>query len=73
MQEQIVDIFVPNDARIVGGVGVNSVIHEPGDAERNNVLLCTGANACGKVRLIASYVFTTPNVLPLQSVYLKQV
>ncbi|KAJ7644219.1 DNA mismatch repair protein MutS [Roridomyces roridus] len=42
LQEQVVDTFVPNDAHLAGGCG------EPFGAEWNSVLLCTGANACGK-------------------------
>ncbi|KAJ7600737.1 DNA mismatch repair protein MutS [Mycena floridula] len=41
LQELVVDTFVPNDARLAGS----------GDSEeekRNKVVLCTGANACGK-------------------------
>ncbi|KAF9013228.1 muts domain V-domain-containing protein [Cyathus striatus] len=49
LHEQIVDTFVPNDARIVGGAGNGSQIvdSETGDPW-NSILLCTGANACGK-------------------------
>ncbi|KAF7288536.1 DNA mismatch repair protein 5 [Mycena chlorophos] len=59
LQEQVVDAFVPNDARLAGGSGDRSMLvgdestHEA--EEWNSVVLCTGANACGK------------------SVYLKQV
>lgn len=50
LQEQVVDTFVPNDARIIGGGGggTNSGLKRV-DEEWNSVLLCTGANACGKV------------------------
>jgi len=61
LQEQVVDTFVPNDTRVVGGSGTGSSFigvddaSDSGNGEWNSVLLCTGANACGK------------------SVYLKQV
>ncbi|KIM43410.1 hypothetical protein M413DRAFT_436269 [Hebeloma cylindrosporum] len=49
LHERVVDIFVPNDARIIGGAGIgSSAVHPNGDDEWNSVLLCTGANACGK-------------------------
>ncbi|KAJ7147040.1 DNA mismatch repair protein MutS [Mycena crocata] len=52
LQEQVVDTFVPNDAHLAGGSGDRSVLvgdeatNEP--EEWNSVVLCTGANACGK-------------------------
>ncbi|KAF7298995.1 MutS 5 [Mycena indigotica] len=52
LQEQVVDAFVPNDAHIAGGSGDRSVLvgdestHEA--EEWNSIVLCTGANACGK-------------------------
>ncbi|KAG8214591.1 DNA mismatch repair protein mutS [Butyriboletus roseoflavus] len=61
LQEQISDTFVPNDARLVGGVGFGMCYDDDSnsdvgaEATWNSVVLCTGANACGK------------------SVYLKQV
>jgi DNA mismatch repair protein MSH5 len=55
----VVDTFVPNDARITGGDGRFSMFANTSDADTefeenslklwNSVLLCTGANACGKV------------------------
>ncbi|KAF8895319.1 DNA mismatch repair protein MutS [Infundibulicybe gibba] len=44
LQEQVVDTFVPNDAHVVGGTGIG------GKSGKNShsVVLCTGANACGK-------------------------
>ncbi|KAI6147241.1 muts domain V-domain-containing protein [Pisolithus tinctorius] len=61
LQELVADAFVPNDARLVGGIGFGQS-YVPDDAFSvadglpfNSVVLCTGANACGK------------------SVYLKQV
>lgn len=48
LQEQVVDTFVPNDARVAGGF---SGLGDSDDVETlNSVVLCTGANACGKVR-----------------------
>ena len=47
LQEQVVDTFVPNDAHIAGGdAGITTM--RDGE-ESNSILLCTGANACGKV------------------------
>ncbi|KAF8957258.1 hypothetical protein BDZ97DRAFT_2079293 [Flammula alnicola] len=49
LQERVVDTFVPNDARLIGGAGIGSFPDCPDDNEQwNSVLLCTGANACGK-------------------------
>lgn len=52
------DTFVPNSARLVGGAGTGSsfVGYMKDEAQHNtamnwnSVVLCTGANACGKVR-----------------------
>lgn len=63
LQEFVVDTFVPNDAFVVGGAGVDAepleYIDQDGSEdvheERHSIVVCTGANACGK------------------SVYLKQV
>lgn len=65
LQEQTVDTFVPNDILIVGGAGIGSypAVHVgEGDGDNSNlmsegvssilgnsVVICTGANACGKV------------------------
>ncbi|KAF8158095.1 hypothetical protein B0H34DRAFT_749503 [Crassisporium funariophilum] len=50
LHEQVVNTFVPNDARLIGGAGIGSSTELPDDNEQwNSVLLCTGANACGKV------------------------
>ncbi|KIY71247.1 hypothetical protein CYLTODRAFT_346399 [Cylindrobasidium torrendii FP15055 ss-10] len=51
LQEQVVDTFVPNDARLAGsGCDLSEIFdvdfNEP--TGWNNVVLCTGANACGK-------------------------
>lgn len=56
LQEQVVDAFVPNDAHIVGGVGQKSSSHCNGDTGSNSVLLCTGANACGKVGAVIYFL-----------------
>ncbi|KAG9315778.1 DNA mismatch repair protein mutS [Chiua virens] len=61
LQEQILDTFVANDARLVGGVGFGMCYEDDSSSDTgteaawNSIVLCTGANACGK------------------SVYLKQV
>ncbi|EFI27156.1 DNA mismatch repair protein Msh5 [Coprinopsis cinerea okayama7 len=49
LHEQILDAFVANDARLVGGAGLNSQPEGLEDEDDwNSILLCTGANACGK-------------------------
>ncbi|KAJ7761594.1 DNA mismatch repair protein MutS [Mycena maculata] len=52
LQEQVVDTFVPNDAHLAGGSGNRSMLvgdEATNEAEEwNSVVLCTGANACGK-------------------------
>ncbi|KAG1772449.1 DNA mismatch repair protein MutS [Suillus occidentalis] len=59
LQEQVVDIFVPNSAQLVGGVGLGDSVESQAEGDSlpiySSIVLCTGANACGK------------------SVYLKQV
>ncbi|OJA09631.1 hypothetical protein AZE42_01410 [Rhizopogon vesiculosus] len=59
LQEQVVDIFVPNNAQLVAGVGFGASAEQQTDIDHlstwSSIVLCTGANACGK------------------SVYLKQV
>ena len=59
LQEQTVDTFVPNDILIVGGAGIGSfpAVHgedddlmSEGSVRGNSVVICTGANACGKVK-----------------------
>ncbi|CCM03560.1 uncharacterized protein FIBRA_05696 [Fibroporia radiculosa] len=59
LQELVVDTFVPNDAFVVGGAGINAAAEgyiDQNESEKgNSIIVCTGANACGK------------------SVYLKQV
>lgn len=57
LQERVVDTFVPNDAYIIGGAGIGSSPTMPDDInEWNSVLLCTGANACGKVHCFTGLV-----------------
>jgi DNA mismatch repair protein MSH5 len=52
LYEQVVDTFVPNDARLLGGAGIGASVDPPNRIHQwNSVLLCTGANACGKVGL----------------------
>ncbi|KAI6114298.1 DNA mismatch repair protein MutS [Pisolithus sp. B1] len=48
LQELVVDAFVPNDARLVGGVGFGQSFNAADGLPSNSVVLCTGANACGK-------------------------
>lgn len=58
LQERVVDAFVPNDTFMVGGAGIGASVDEyPGinddinNLERGparSVIVCTGANACGK-------------------------
>ncbi|KAG5352096.1 hypothetical protein C0989_003895 [Termitomyces sp. Mn162] len=61
LQEQVIDTFVPNDALLVGGTGSGPTFRNGKDIsdseQQNSVLLCTGANACGKVRKIYSIEF----------------
>lgn len=48
----MVDTFVPNDVYIAGGtheVGVSGEQDDGSGGEAPNVVICTGANACGKV------------------------
>ncbi|KAI0662083.1 DNA mismatch repair protein MutS [Cubamyces menziesii] len=59
LQELVVDTFVPNDAFIVGGAGLGISLEDISDYDedssnesthhsKNSVVVCTGANACGK-------------------------
>ncbi|KAF9554712.1 hypothetical protein CPC08DRAFT_744416 [Agrocybe pediades] len=48
LHERVVDTFVANDARLIGGAGIGVDPDFPDSDEWNSVLLCTGANACGK-------------------------
>ncbi|KAJ6605673.1 DNA mismatch repair protein MutS [Mycena sp. CBHHK59/15] len=79
LQEQVVDTFVPNDTHIAGGSGDRSVLvgnEDTNEAEEwNSVVLCTGANACGKVywmvmfrdRLYITPFDWTPSFVPAES------
>ncbi|KAI0775544.1 DNA mismatch repair protein MutS [Trametes elegans] len=58
LQELVVDTFVPNDAFLVGGAGLGCApdmsVDDGDESEagmqfsKNSVVVCTGANACGK-------------------------
>lgn len=48
----MVDVFVPNDIKIAGGAGIGSPLRNEDGKILNSVMLCTGANACGKVIVI---------------------
>lgn len=59
LQELVVDAFVPNDTYIIGGSGLGTGVddleddsesHEDRHFVRNSVVVCTGANASGKVQ-----------------------
>ncbi|KAL6304396.1 DNA mismatch repair protein MutS [Sparassis latifolia] len=66
LQEIVVDTFVPNDAFLVGGAGVDSDVPEylseinsdeiERRQEQNSIIICTGANACGKCHIFSSFV-----------------
>ncbi len=88
LQEQTVDTFVPNDILVVGGAGIGSypAVHGEGDdlmsegsLRGNSVVICTGANACGKVKKPKPRYIGLPKSsnafvdMDGQSVYLKQV
>lgn len=61
LQEQILDTFVPNDVRLVGGVGFGICCEYDSSSEIapegtwTSVVLCTGANACGKVSILLRF------------------
>lgn len=67
----MVDVFVPNDTRIAGGAGSGAPFLDEDGKAVNSILLCTGANACGKVTINPS--LPTRDSSLLQSVFLKQV
>ncbi|KAF8890007.1 muts domain V-domain-containing protein [Gymnopilus junonius] len=48
LHERVVDTFVANDARVRGGAGIAADVAFPDNEQWNSILLCTGANACGK-------------------------
>ncbi len=61
LQELVVDTFVPNDAILLGHSADSDrpTNHDDGDSElshpimeKNSIVICTGANACGKVRCL---------------------
>ncbi|TFK40842.1 DNA mismatch repair protein MutS [Crucibulum laeve] len=71
LQEQVVDIFVPNDACIVGGAGIDSpILISDGDGESrpcHSILLCTGANACGKSVYLKQACVALIHFIPAES------
>ena len=79
----MLDTFVPNDAFIAGqDLSPDGIVPDIGDSndfaairrDRNSVVVCTGANACGKVCKIAGRLNRRMVLMCLpQSVYLKQV
>ena len=73
MQELVVDTFVPNDTYLIGGAGTGVTLDDDdydddGEDEhqyvKNSIMVCTGANACGKVvsRVISLYATLIPAV-----------
>ena len=58
LQEKVVDTFVPNDTFMVGGAGIGVSAHRYANTDdgsemsepypARSVIVCTGANACGK-------------------------
>ncbi|KAG2153131.1 DNA mismatch repair protein MutS [Suillus bovinus] len=58
LQEQVVDIFVPNNAQLVAGIGFSGSAELQTEGNSlpmcSSVVLCTGANACGKVAISAT-------------------
>ncbi|KAI9508899.1 DNA mismatch repair protein MutS [Russula earlei] len=76
LQEQVVDTFVPNDILIVGGAGIGSYpvvrgesndLVSGGSVRGNSVVICTGANACGKVKLLDWLVRVHLTFVPAES------
>jgi hypothetical protein len=67
LQELAVDTFVPNSARLAGGAGVELSVTEykedqqqtQGTKKWNSVVVCTGANACGKVNHLVIFLYFT--------------
>ena len=58
LQELVLDTFVPNDAFVAGrGLSADAITADTDDdsdfsairKDRNSIVVCTGANACGKV------------------------
>ncbi|THH28695.1 hypothetical protein EUX98_g5476 [Antrodiella citrinella] len=83
LQELVVDTFVPNDIAFAGGGSAGTHIlpdeedgTEDGEGEGielNSIVVCTGANACGKVHALRSHGPSGTYFSERQSVYLKQV
>ncbi|KAI0688883.1 DNA mismatch repair protein MutS [Earliella scabrosa] len=56
LQELAVSTFVPNDTYLIGGAGIGATLERDDEDEnddsqvhiRNSIMVCTGANACGK-------------------------
>ncbi|KAI0304271.1 muts domain V-domain-containing protein, partial [Multifurca ochricompacta] len=80
LQEQTVDTFVPNDILIFGGAGAGSyqAVHDEddhlmdeGNMLGNSVLICTGANACGKSVYLKQtaliQIMAQPSFVPAES------
>ena len=59
LQELVVDTFVPNDVRMAAGGSTDARVPFDDDEDAtdsgeddamNSIVICTGANACGKVK-----------------------
>jgi hypothetical protein len=67
---------VPNSARLLGGAGTDSApVGYEDDQQRsgvstvyNSVVVCTGANACGKVNLTEIYLYSAL-ILPAECLF----
>jgi len=77
LEELVVDTFVPNDICVAGGtqqLGANGEPDGGPEEEVPNVVICTGANACGKVcDMFSPFFESVSETIGVQSVYLKQV
>lgn len=78
LQELVVDTFVPNDVYFVGGAGIDVILDddttgtESEDEQRrvkNSVIVCTGANACGKVVFRAFYITALLNYVETECLF----
>ncbi|ELU42120.1 meiotic recombination-related protein [Rhizoctonia solani AG-1 IA] len=71
LQALLVPTFVDNDAYLVGGQGIRV---EKGNYEEamKSIMICTGANACGKVCSNPWITRFGVLLMSIQSVYLKQ-
>lgn len=75
------DTFVPNDAFVVGDYGAGVAPEDEGEddtlgcdtRDRNSIIVCTGANACGKASSVRFCIRHTIYTGVLQSVFIKQV